>query len=131
MVEGVLIRSDKFHCIHAQSQYTNPVANREKGMVCILDIDVQGVRAVIDSELNPNTLYIAPPNREALKERLMRRGTETPDTLERRITNAIGEMEWLEKPGNVHHTIVNNDLDVAFQQMMDHVMSLYPHLKEE
>ena len=65
----------------------------ESGKVCILDIDVQGVRAVKESALEGvRFVFIKPPSLEVLEERLRARGTETEEAIEKvraRFTSRI------------------------------------------
>ena len=56
----------------------------ESGKVCILDIDVQGVRQVKESGLEGvRYVFIKPPSLEVLEERLRSRGTETEEAIEK------------------------------------------------
>ena len=56
----------------------------ESGKVCILDIDVQGVRAVKESRLEGvRYVFVRPPSLEVLEERLRARGTETEEAIEK------------------------------------------------
>ena len=57
--------------------------------VCILDIDVQGVRQVKESGLEGvRYVFIKPPSLEVLEERLRSRGTETEEAIEK-VTYAV------------------------------------------
>jgi Guanylate kinase len=68
---------------------------RQKGKICILDIDIQGVQKVKQSTLKPVLyLFIAPPSMEALEKRLRGRGTETEEQLNTRLGNAAKELEY-------------------------------------
>ena len=51
------------------------------GKICILDIDVQGVKAVKKTDLTPLFVFIKPPSLETLEQRLRDRGTETEESL--------------------------------------------------
>ena len=56
----------------------------DSGKVCILDIDVQGVRAVKESGLEGvRYVFMKPPSLEVLEERLRARGTETEEAIEK------------------------------------------------
>ena len=57
----------------------NDVLN--SGKICILDIDVQGVKAVKETDLTPLLVFIKPPSLDTLEERLRARGTETEESL--------------------------------------------------
>ena len=63
------------------------------GKICILDIDVQGVKAVKKTDLTPMFVFIKPPSLEILEKRLRDRGTETEESLAKRLGAAAEEME--------------------------------------
>lgn len=86
------------------------------GKTCILDIDMQGVKSVKQTDLNARFLFVAPPSVEVLKERLTGRGTETPESLEKRLNAAIAELEYAET-GAHDLTVVNDDLDAAYEKL--------------
>ena len=111
----------------------------------ILDIDVQGVKNVKawmkkqstgESSLTSNDLptldakfiFIAPPSLETLRERLEARGTETPESLEKRTRNAGAEMEYGMEGGNFDVTIVNDGLDQACAEFSAAIENLYGDL---
>merc|ERR1711894_771212 len=87
----------------------NDVLN--SGKICILDIDVQGVKAVKETDLTPLLVFIKPPSLEVLEERLRSRGTETEESLSKRLGAAAAEMEYGEEEGNFDIIIVNDDLE--------------------
>jgi guanylate kinase len=101
---------------------------QENGKRCLLDIDAEGVRSIkaVASEmlLEPKYVFIAPPSFEALKERLIGRGTETPESLARRTANAKSEIEYGTLQ-NFDAIVENNDLDVACQEFLEAVNRLY------
>jgi len=101
---------------------------RESGLICVLDIDIQGLESVKKSKLNPRSVYIAPPSFDELERRLRGRGTETEESITKRLNNAKGEMDFLSGPGTVDCTIVNDDLDEAFNKLVQQVVKWYPHL---
>ena len=85
-----------------------------KGQVYLLEIDVQGanqLRALGEPGLY---VFIAPPDFEELRKRLVARGTEAPEVLERRLHKA--EDEWRERV-NYDHIVVNDDLSRAVAEI--------------
>eukprot|EP00978_Attheya_sp_CCMP212_P021431 scaffold62527_cov49-Attheya_sp.AAC.4 len=109
------------------------------GKICLLDIDVQGVQNMkqqqtqerqasmtTTTQLDVRYLFIAPPSMEALRTRLENRGTETPESLERRTKNAQIEMDYGLAEGNFDYIVVNEDLDQACQDFHTAVQSLFP-----
>ncbi|ODQ63958.1 guanylate kinase [Nadsonia fulvescens var. elongata DSM 6958] len=90
---------------------------------CILDIDMQGVKSVKNTDLNARFLFIAPPCVEALKERLTGRGTETDESLQKRLAAAIAELEYSKEEGAHDQIIVNDDLEKAYAQLKEFIFA--------
>lgn len=62
--------------------------------ICILDIDVQGVKQIKTTNLNPRLVFVKPPDLADLKKRLLGRGTETEESLKLRLAVAQQEIEY-------------------------------------
>jgi guanylate kinase len=104
---------------------------QDAGKICLLDIDVQGMEAMKRTHLAPKTIFIAPPSHEELEKRLRGRGTESEESIQKRLTNARKEVEALSQPGMVHYTIVNDDLEDAYNKLKQKLTEWYPHLHQE
>lgn len=89
---------------------------------CILDIDMQGVKSVKKTDLNARYLFLSPPSIEELKKRLEGRGTETADSLQKRIAAASAEMEYA-KTGAHDKIIVNDDLEKAYKEFKEFIFA--------
>ena len=98
------------------------------GLICILDIDIQGVKSIKETDISCNYIFVQPPSMEILKERLQGelddslhgrlqasgniddancyrylslnlmkcnsgRGTETEDSLQKRLNRATEDLE--------------------------------------
>jgi guanylate kinase len=103
---------------------------QKSGKICILDIDVQGAESVKKSSLSPIYLFIAPPSMELLEKRLRGRGTETEESIKKRIGNAAKELEYGQQAGNFDRIFVNADLSETFEGMATAFKEWYPHLDE-
>jgi guanylate kinase len=86
----------------------------KEGKHAILVIDTQGARRIQESGMEAIYLFLAAPSMEDLKKRLISRGTETIDQIDKRL--AIAEKE-LEASSSYHYRIVNDDLDTAYQKL--------------
>ena len=64
------------------------------GRICVLDIDMQGVKSVKNTHINPRYIFIQPPSIQQLEERLRGRGTENEDSLAKRLGTAQSEMDF-------------------------------------
>ncbi|KAJ1656473.1 guanylate kinase [Dispira simplex] len=96
-------------------QAVKDVVQQDK--MCILDIDMQGVKSVKQTDLNARFVFIAPPSIQVLEKRLRGRGTETEASLQLRLETAQKELAYAEQPEAHDKIIVNDDLDTAYQQL--------------
>ena len=83
----------------------------DRGENIILDIDVKGAMNVKKQFGNEAlTIFILPPSIEALRQRLIARGTDAPDVIDERVDKAQYEISFADK---LDHRVVNDDLDRA------------------
>lgn len=62
--------------------------------VCVLDIEIEGIKQIRLTDLNPLLVFVMPPSIEELKNRLMGRKSETPESLRKRLDTARREIEY-------------------------------------
>jgi len=85
------------------------------GQIPVLDIDVQGGVNVIDLyESKLVSVFLFPPSWEELERRLRSRGTDSPEVIETRLSNARHEVGFASR---YRFWIVNDDLDAAVNRM--------------
>ena len=82
----------------------------EEGKDVILEIEVQGAMKIKERCPEAMFVFILPPSLGTLKERLLKRGTETMDVIEKRVGEAAREIEAAYK---YDYVIVNDDLQTA------------------
>ncbi|CAF98443.1 unnamed protein product [Tetraodon nigroviridis] len=92
-------------------------AVQAKNLICILDIDMQGVKNIKKTNLNPIYISIQPPSMEVLEKRLRDRKTESEENLQKRLNAAKNEMEFSKKPGIFDVIIVNDNLEDAYDRL--------------
>lgn len=92
-------------------------ALRRAGTDVILEIDVQGARAVHDRVADAVLIFLAPPSVEELRRRLVSRGTETAEEVERRLALAEREMAQGEEPW-FDHFVVNDEISRAVAEVL-------------
>ncbi|NNC96259.1 MAG: guanylate kinase [Chitinophagales bacterium] len=90
-----------------------------EGKAAIFDIDVEGAKEIkrIYQE-KAFTVFIMPPSREILTERLKKRKTENEEELAIRIEKASQEMDEMESFDLI---VVNDDLDKAVQEIKEEI----------
>ncbi|KAL0279186.1 UNVERIFIED_CONTAM: hypothetical protein PYX00_000796 [Menopon gallinae] len=93
-----------------------------QGKICVLDIDVQGVKQVKQTDLNAIYIFLKPPNLETLQKRLRDRGTETEETLERRLRVAREEIEYGDTPNNFDLVLVNDSIEKSYEQLKNFIL---------
>eukprot|EP00066_Takifugu_rubripes_P025227 XP_011614493.1 PREDICTED: guanylate kinase isoform X4 [Takifugu rubripes] len=96
-----------------------------KNLICILDIDMQGVKNIKKTDLNPIYISIQPPSMEVLEKRLRDRKTESEESLQKRLNAAKNEIEFSKKPGIFDVVIVNDNLEDAYDQLKNAVLEVW------
>ena len=81
----------------------------------VLEIELQGARQVRRALPDAVAAFIAPPSREALRARLVGRGTDTPDQVEERLRTADRELEARDE---FAHVVVNDRLEDAVEALV-------------
>lgn len=85
------------------------------GIPALLKIDLQGARQVRDAMPDAQLVFLAPPSREELRRRLIGRGTESPETIRRRLAHADEE---LAAESEFDATVVNDYLERAADELV-------------
>ena len=87
-----------------------------RGEPVVLEIEVQGARQVREAMPEALQVFIAPPSREALRARLVGRGTDAPEQVDARLRTAEGE---LEAQSEFSRVVVNDRLEDALEELVD------------
>lgn len=125
-----MIREDAFleYACYVENYYGTPKAYVEEklaeGKDVILEIEIQGALAIKEKFPEAVLLFIAPPSAEVLKNRLVGRGTETPEVIRKRLARAAEESEGIE---NYDYLVVNDDIDECVESV--HAMIRSEHWK--
>ena len=83
-----------------------------RGEVYLLEIDVQGALQLKALGEPGIYVFVAPPDMETLRKRLVGRRTDAPEVIERRLKKAEDEMREAVK---YDHVVVNDDLERALE----------------
>lgn len=86
----------------------------KEGKVVILEIDVQGASQVRETFDNVVYIFVIPPRKKDIEERLRKRGTESEDKIKTRLLNADHELEQIK---NYDYYLVNDYVDVATKRL--------------
>jgi guanylate kinase len=100
--------------------YGTPAAPVEEALAAgrdiLLEIDIQGARQVREKRPDAVMFFISPPSLEELEIRLRRRGDTSDEDIEDRLE--IAESEIAEAESLFDHTVVNESLDEAIEEMV-------------
>ena len=84
------------------------------GNVVILAIDVQGAESIRRKRPETVTVFLVPPSWRSLRERLQARRQDAKDVVERRLSNARGEVLQAKR---YDYLVVNDSLQDAVEQI--------------
>ena len=105
------------HAEYAGNRYGTLRSELERpGQGTVLEIEVQGARQVRDALPESVQVFIAPPSTEDLRARLLERGTDSPDTIRKRLEVAEEELAAKDE---FDHVIVNDDLGAAVRELAE------------
>lgn len=103
------------HGNHYGTPKTAIESSLKQNKAVLLDIDVQGAESL--RKTYPNqciTIFIIPPDVSSLEKRLKSRGTDSEDTIQKRLQNAKKEMNAASR---FDHVIVNDELERAYLEL--------------
>jgi len=90
-------------------------ALRNAGHNVILEIDWQGAQQVRKAQPDCKTIFILPPSRAELEDRLRNRKTDTEQVIERRLRDAVADMSHY---GEFDCVVVNDDFETAVANLL-------------
>ena len=92
----------------------------DQGIDVILEIDWQGAQQVKHLMPKSQSIFILPPSRKTLEDRLTSRGQDDPATISRRMSEAVEEMShYIESD----YLVVNNHFELALSELQAIVIS--------
>jgi guanylate kinase len=89
-------------------------------------MDIKGVQQVKAHSFPAKFIFLAPPSMECLESRLRRRGTDSEEQIVLRLSNAVGEMTFGTAENNFDEVIVNDELEVAYEEVLRHLREWFP-----
>jgi guanylate kinase len=107
------------HADYAGARYgtlRSELATRSaSGLPVVLEIEVQGARQVREAMPEAVQVFVAPPSLDALRARLVGRGTDDPDQIRARLRTAERELQAQEE---FAHVVVNDRLEDAVDELL-------------
>lgn len=100
--------------------YATPARHTDRilseGRIAILKIDVQGALEVMEKRPDSLSVFLLPPSGTTLRERLETRGTDSPETIARRLMLAETELAQADRYG---YRIVNRDVSEVVARLQE------------
>ena len=115
--DGALLEWAEIHGgLHRSGTLARPVRDATTaGHPVLIEVDLAGARAVKQAMPEAITVFLAPPSWETLEARLIGRGTETPEVIQRRLTTARTE---LAAQDDFDEVVVNSRLETACAELV-------------
>lgn len=117
IADGELLEWAEIHGgLHRSGTPARPVRDAiAAGRPVLIEVDLAGARAVKTAMPEVVTVFLAPPSWAELESRLIRRGTETPEAMQRRLATARAE---LAAQGDFDEVVVNSQLESACAELV-------------
>jgi len=80
-----------------------------------MDIDVQGAALIGETSIPYVKIFIIPPSMDVLRERLINRGTDSRDEINKRLNIARNELKYIP---SYQYLVINDDLAQAVQEVL-------------
>ncbi|WP_113964354.1 guanylate kinase [Mycobacterium shimoidei] len=122
---GALLEWAEIHGgLHRSGTLAAPVREAtQAGHPVLIEVDLAGARAIKRAMPEAITVFLAPPSWEDLEARLVGRGTETPEVIERRLATARTE---LAAQDDFDEVVVNSRLETACAQLVSLLVDTAP-----
>lgn len=105
-------------------------AVQDRNLICILDIDMQGVKSIKRTDLNPIYISIQPPSVQTLEKRLRDRKTESEESLQRRLKAAHEAIQFSQQPDVFDYIVINDQLEEAYGQLKNALLEEITKVKK-
>lgn len=92
----------------------------QNGQDAVIEVDVNGAAQIRKKLPDAVSIFIMPPSFSELKRRLSGRGTETADLIEKRLSEALGEIR---RAVEYDYIVVNEDITAAADDIMSVILS--------
>ena len=115
------------HAEYAGNRYGTPRSELDRPLkALVLEIEIQGALQIKQTLPGALQVFILPPDLDALRERLVQRGTDSPEVIERRLARAREELDEAKAAAeHFPHQIVNDDVNRAVHELEDLVAKVW------
>ena len=96
--------------------------NLEAGKDVLLEIEIQGALKIREKYPEAILIFVTPPSGEELRRRLVGRGTETMEVIEKRLRRAMQESEGVEA---YDYILVNDNIDTCTEKLHNLILAAH------
>lgn len=126
VTDGAFLEHAKVFDNYYGTSRTSVMQQLEAGLDVILEIDWQGAQQIRQKFSALTSIFIAPPSLTELERRLTGRGTDAPEVIAKRMSEAESELSHFNE---FDYLIINDDFDTALTQL--HSVFIAQRLKLE
>ncbi|MCQ4637892.1 guanylate kinase [Anaerovorax odorimutans] len=98
------------------------------GIDVVLEIDIQGALQIKEAYPEAVFIFILPPSMAELRKRITGRGSETEESLERRLGETLKEISYIDK---YDYCVINGDLMEAVERVAAIIMAEHSRVSED
>lgn len=114
--EGAFLEWAVYNDHHYGTSWAAIDAPLTAGRDVLLEIEVQGARQVRERRADARFIFLVPPSLEVLRDRLTRRGTDSPAQVARRLDLARRELHAI---GDFDYAVANDDLETCVREVLE------------
>lgn len=98
----------------------------DQGRDVLLEIEVNGAMQVRAKCPDAAFIFLTPPDLDELKQRLIGRGTDDSETINKRVAKAVGELKMM---SNYDYAVVNDQVELAVERIESIIKSEHLRVK--
>ncbi len=112
---GLFLEWAKVHGNYYGTSLISVMKALKQGKLVVFDIDIQGHESIREEfDKITTSLFITTPTQKSLRERLVNRGTDENEAIERRLKNALSEMTKIDK---FDYLLINDNFDETLENL--------------
>lgn len=95
----------------------------KSGKMCVLDVEVNGVKNIKRTNLAARYIFIRAPDMEELERRLRGRGTESEESIKTRLESCREAFDYSNQSGSYDSVVINDDLEDSYSKLKNVIFS--------
>lgn len=100
---------------------------KKDNSICLLEIDIVGAKRLKELDIGVEFIAIVPKSYEILKERLINRGTDSIEVIEKRISIGKKELEEINSMEFIKYKVINDEIESSYEQLKEVLKKVFPN----